>query len=772
MKSYLSLIPISAKVHRKQNRMTILCIMIAVFLVTGVFSMADMAVRAEKANMIEKHGNWHIRLHEIDESTAERIRSEPKVAASSRYDVINYGLDKDYYIGGKKCALVEAEEDFVTDIMISEYTGSFPQDAQEVMLSSNARDVLGIAIGEKIAVDTPVGALHYTVSGFKYEESAEFYDGVVVFMNREGFAQALSRLGSQESYPEYYIQFKPHVNMKKIIAAIRDKYGLTENTMAENTGVLGMEGVSGNSYMVSLYGIAAFLFLLVLIAGALMISSSMSSNVSERTMFFGMLRCTGASRQQIIRFVRLEALSWCKRAIPMGVGLAVLVTWMLCGLMRYIIGGEFSHIPLFQVSAVGIVCGIVVGVAAVMVAAGSPAKRAAGVSPIAAVSGNAYHMKEVRHTTHFRLGKIETSLGVHHAVSSRKNLMLMTFSYAISIILFLCFSSFIGFIRCAMPSLRGYTPDMSVTAIDGACSVSRELYDKIHGHHGVKAVYGSMFQLHTPVISDRTDEVDLISYDGYMMDWSRDNALIDGDVSKILGDSRYAYTIHNKTSTLQKGDKIQIGGEEIEIAGEFSTGIWSDGKATVVCSEETFMRLTGKSDYTILSIKLSGDASESDITFLRSLAGENSLIDYRESNRQSRSTYWLFHILVDGFLAMIAMITVIHIVNCISMSVSAKKKQYGAMRAIGMDGTQLTRMLTAETAAYAVLGCMIGTAAGVPLHKSLFETMVTSYFGTPWEFPYVPFAVILILVVASCAAAVYGPAKRIRNMTVADVMNV
>jgi hypothetical protein len=40
MKSYLSLIPISAKVRRLQNRMTILCIVIAVYLVSAIFSVA------------------------------------------------------------------------------------------------------------------------------------------------------------------------------------------------------------------------------------------------------------------------------------------------------------------------------------------------------------------------------------------------------------------------------------------------------------------------------------------------------------------------------------------------------------------------------------------------------------------------------------------------------------------------------------------------------------------------------------------------------------
>ena len=55
MKSYLSLIPISAKVRKRQNRMTLLCIIISVLLVTMIFSMADMAIRMEKMRVIEVH---------------------------------------------------------------------------------------------------------------------------------------------------------------------------------------------------------------------------------------------------------------------------------------------------------------------------------------------------------------------------------------------------------------------------------------------------------------------------------------------------------------------------------------------------------------------------------------------------------------------------------------------------------------------------------------------------------------------------------------------
>ena len=139
MRSYLSLIPISAKVHRRQNRMTLLCVIFAVFMVTAIFSMAEMGARMEQSRLSEKHGNFSLLSSLLD-----------------------------------------------------------------------------------------------------------------------------SRMGQ---------------------------------TLLMTAGVM---------------------FLLVLIAGVLMISSSMNSSVAQRTQFFGMMRCIGMSKQQIIRFVRLEAFNWCKIAVPIG----------------------------------------------------------------------------------------------------------------------------------------------------------------------------------------------------------------------------------------------------------------------------------------------------------------------------------------------------------------------------------------------------------------------------------------------------------------------
>lgn len=55
MKSYLSLITISSKKSKNKNRLTLICIVISVFLVTTIFSLAELGIRMEMARLKEKH---------------------------------------------------------------------------------------------------------------------------------------------------------------------------------------------------------------------------------------------------------------------------------------------------------------------------------------------------------------------------------------------------------------------------------------------------------------------------------------------------------------------------------------------------------------------------------------------------------------------------------------------------------------------------------------------------------------------------------------------
>lgn len=774
MRSYLSLVPISAKVHKRQSRMTRICIILAVFLVTSIFSMADMWTDAETTAMRHNHGDWHIALQNVSEDEAEQIRKNSGVAVSSWYDEINTDAEQNYYIDGKNAVLYGIEESYITDIMKYPTEGVYPQNENEVALSADAKELFSVKIGDEITLDTPMGDVKYTISGF-YEDDTEYNDiigGCCVFMNRKAFDE-IRRLNGIESASQFYIRFQNENGLKKTIADIMQQYNLTAENVKENTAVLGMLGASSNESVNGLYPLAVACFVIILIAGVFMISSCMNSNVAQRTKFFGMMRCIGASKQQIIRFVRLEALNWCKTAIPMGCVLGIVTCWILCAILRFFVKGEWVDMPLFAVSINGILCGALVGVITVFIAAHSPAKQAAMVSPVAAVSGNADMSKNVNHAAKTRFLKVETSLGIHHATGTKKNLFLMTGSFALMIVLFLAFSACLDLVHKLLPSVTSkFTPDITIASQDDTNSLDGNLPEKIAEIEGVESAFGMMTRTALSVeVNGNETEIDLFSHDKTLLDTFK-KSVISGDISRVYEDGNYAMAVYNQDYRLSVGDKIKTGNQELEIVCVTSEGVGSvSGAPTVVCSEKTFMRLTGECRFAMISVVLKKDVSEAAVSKIRDLVGDCLFVDNREENSDINGSYWVFRIASYGFLAIISLITVLNITNSISMGVSARIKQYGAMRAVGMGSGQVAKMITAEAVTYAICGTAAGIILGLLLHYLIYAKIVITHFGGSWNIPFATIAIVLLLVVFSCIVAIYAPAKRIRNMAITATIN-
>ena len=781
MRSYLSLIPISAKVRKRQNRMMILCIMISVLLVTTIFSVADMTIRGERTAMMEKHGNWHVRIENLSEKAAGEIIRRPDVTASGWLSVFNFDADQPWYIGDRKATLYGTDETYLSHLADGIEEGTFPKSDREVVLSSNAKLALDVQIGDPVTVRTPAGDVELTVSGFGSDDQ-EYYEGqtylVAVYMTETAFASLMDENGVSDPAPVCYVQFRSAAKASDAIPEIREQYDLPQESISENTAVMGLAGQSSSESVKNIYGIAAVLFVLVLLAGVLMISGGMNSNVAQRTKFFGMMRCIGASRQQVIRFVRLEALNWCKTAVPVGLIAGTVITWAVCALLRYGIGGEFASTPVFAISPIGLVSGAVVGLVTVLLAAQAPAKRAAKVSPMAAVSGNSGTVPKVNHTSKMLFGKVDWTLGVHHATASKKNWFLMTASFSLSIILFLCFSVGLDFAHELIPSLRSWQPDITLNGYANALVLEQNLLDEIRQIPHVETAYGTAYMENVPAASldmksdagEEIDHVNLTSYTDYLLDRAEDS-IVEGNLSDVYGNTGSVMTISNKDNPLQVGDRIRIGGKEVRITCAVSSGVFPS-EYSVICSEETFEWLTGETAYSLIGIKLDSGATDETIRQINDMAGSDIIFsDLRKGNQEDKATYFAARFVLYSFLAIIAMITLFNMINSISMSVTARIRQYGAMRAVGMDGGQLTGMVIAEALTYAASGLVVGCAAGLALSRYLHIMLITKYFGTEWSLPVPLLCIIVLFSLGTALLAACAPSRRIRGMAITETIN-
>ena len=770
MRSYLSLAGISAKAHRKSRRVTQLCIMIAVVLVISVFSMVDFEYMHMTEKLVRDHGNWHIALNHVPKEEAESVWNEADVKAACWYDTFNYRLDQPICLDGRPICIIGTEESFFTDFwkdMLTE--GRFPQNGSEALLNQNAENILGCRVGDAVVIQTPAGEYSYTVCGFVSDTSYSLArDALIAVLDYTEMGR-MAEANGQAREMQYYIQFKQSLSIKKTIANLKASHGWTDENVAENAALLGIMGMSTDNYIVGLYGVAAILVVIVVLAGIMMISGSLNAGVAQRTEYYGMLRCIGAGKRQVKRLVRREALHWLLLAIPAGAVISTLICWVICAVLAYGIGGEWAGMPVGRISWIGIGIGVLVGTITVILAAAAPAKRAAAVSPIAAVSGSG----DGQNAGMAKLGKapVPIALGFHHVFAKKKNLLLMTASFALSIILFLTFSVMITWIENALTTNKPYSPDISLYYSDYSAGLGSDLADDLRGIAGVKHVYARMHRLTEVENCEKANKIDLISYDEIQFAWARAD-LLRGDIDAAANETGKVIIAFEKGTAFELGDTMDVNGKTLTVAALLSDSPFSAGSnPTVICSEETFSEIFGACNYSVIDLQLKKGYGDETVADIRSIVDDKVILsDRREGNTETNSTYLAFSVLVYGFLAMVAMITVFHIINSISMSVIARQRQYGMMRAIGMDSSQLRQMITAESLGYGISGCLVGCAAGLPLHAWFYRATISNYWGIAWQIPWPQLLIIIGVVLCSAFVAARGPVRRIMSRPVTEAV--
>lgn len=778
MKNYLKLVPISAKVHHKQSKMTRICITLAVFLVAVMFGLADMYLQGITQKEMQTSGNWHYQIALTDTKTATFISARPEVEVSGWHNTIS--ADTGYSINGQNISISAQNENVFENIFLNNIAeGNYPSKENEIAVSSSLKKSASLSLNETVTLLCPNGkSISFLIVGFFDDtQAARLITGTeqVAAITEEGLS-SLTAFSDSSVAENYMIQFSQLSNIPNAIADIKVQNNLSDEQITENLSLLSIQGqIAGKTSVNQIYQVALILSVIVMLTCILMISSSLNSNISQRTEFFGMLRCLGATKKQIMRFVRYEGIYWCKTAIPLGLIFSVFVIWILSAVMRMISPNWFSYMPHFGISWISIVVSSILGFVTVLLAARSPAKRAAKVSPLTAVSGNTGLTVSFRKAANTKKFRIETALGVHHAKARKKNYILMTGAFAVCITLFLTFSTLVGFMKNAFtPPV--WTPDFSIASEANTCSLNKVLLDEVVQNKSVKRAYGRMFAYDVPaIINAASHNTNVISYEENQFEWAAET-LVDGSIDTVMQQENQVLFVQTENTDIQVGDNItlSINNKEhtVTVAGILSSSPLAriDGTETIFCSEKTFTALTGQSDYTIIDVQFHNYASAEDVKDIENIFSDSKVIfaDQLAQVQQQRNLYRAFSVLVYGFLSIIVAITIFHIMNTINMGVAAKMKEYGAMRAIGMSNRQLSKMIYAEAGTYAIKGILLGCIIGVPMHWVIFVSLITNIWGTAWSVPFIPLGFIIAIVLFASFLAVRRPAKRLHEMSIVE----
>lgn len=770
MKSYLSLVSEYARAHKRKHRLTIVCIAVSVMLVSTIFGMADISIKAQIDTTIQTRGNYHAIIKGISDDTAEQIESRSDVTVSDWV-----GVAEDTTFQSRELIVQGSGQELAEEMNLVLLEGEYPSTEQEALLNQKALEQFGLSIGDTIDVPFSGGQLRqYRITGvYGNFSSLSGSDAHGLFLSVDGIRAVLS-----PQYAEfYYIQFDQGVNIRRALSEIKTEYQLSEEQVSTNTVLLGLMGQSDDSAMWQIYLTAVVLFILVTLAGVLMIAGSFNRSVQERAQFFGLLRCLGASKKQIKRYIRLEGLQYCMKGIPLGLLSGCAVTWaavfyLNMADLRFVL----PEMPLLQISFPGIGAGALIGFLVVMIASRAPAKKASEVSPQAAVTGNInqadFHESNKAVNDRFH---IDTSIGIYHAVSNKKSMVLTAGSIALSIILFLSFSVLIDFTKHAANPLKPYAPDISVMNVDDTMGIDRSIMEELSTLPHIKQIYGRMFLENIPAsVSGQDGTATLASYDQPQLNWAED-MLISGKIDRVENGEGFLVDFETANQHGWKlGDSItlQISGESctLPIAAILSDTVFNtqDGQWILICAEPLFMTLTGINEYEIIDLQVEEDISSQ----IRDIIPADMLVlDRQQGNQEVRAAYYTMAVFVYGFLLVIALVAFINILNTVNASVSNRMANYGVMRAVGMSLTQLKKVIAAEAAAYAVTGCIAGGIIGLLLNRLFFNLLVTSNWGTIWQPPLTMLTVTIFAALLTTAAAIRIPTKRIEKMSIINVVN-
>ncbi|GIJ63889.1 ABC transporter permease [Virgisporangium aurantiacum] len=560
-------------------------------------------------------------------------------------------------------------------------------------------------------------------------------------------------------------------------------------------------------------GVDALSVLLLVFAGialfvsALVIANTFAVLFAQRLRDFALLRCVGATRRQVVRSVRREAVAVGVLASLAGILVGVGLGYGLIALIN-------ALAPAAPMGAAGLPArwllgGFVVGVVVTMVASWLPTRRVTRVSPLAALRPDAtvdvdtktgttpasvllvtglvlLAVAMSRNSTAFMLagggsafvgvllfgpvlvprlirilgaplgptGRLATA----NAVRNPRRTATTTASLLVGVTLTTAVLTGLATTRAGVEGKRGTQHPVDAALTAAGKPVTTDLVDRARRVPGVEraiAVTGAMAEvtgLDRPVPVVAAPEADEVARDG-------------GAFARVEpGQIRFDRTAYAK---VEAGDRVtvRVGDRRAELRVVVGTG-WG---SAVVVAPGTLASLTDAPEPLAVWIRASAGADATTLVGrlddLADPAGANvtnQLQAWESEQQELRTLTWL----VLGLLSVAVVIAVVGIANTLGLSVLERAREHAMLRALGLTRRQLRRMLAAEAVLLSVVATLLGTVIGVGFAWVGYETFATRALSdATMRVPWLSLGVVVLVAGLAGLLASVLPARRAARVT-------
>ena len=652
-------------------------------------------------------------------------------------------------------------------------SGRWPQQQDEVLLDHNAADRAGYRVGDTVNVIAPAGD---PVRRLKLVGTGDFNGGgtagaILVIFDTTG-AQRMF-LGGRDAFTTVNLTAADGVTQQQLVAA-------ADRVLPHGfTAVTGDEVVdeSQNAVGQFLGVISTFLLVFAIIAvivGGFIIVNTFSILVAQRTRELALVRALGASRRQVTGSVLLEALLTGVVATTLGVALGWGLARALAALFRTfgldIAGAALTLTPRT------IVLSYVVGVLVTLVAAYLPARRAAGVPPVAAMRADLVPQeRSLRRRTLIGAGVLLVGAVVAVAglfdppgndaawIGVGAVLWILTIA-AISAavgrpVLAVCRAVFrrmfgtpgqlAGENALRDPRRTGATASalmigLALVSLIGilAASLNASVDDVVDKEFNADfIVQGPGFTPFPPQVGDQLEQVPGVGALSRQQFVAARLGGLGGDSTFVAAnDDQFARiydvdvragrtTLHGDEAFVSADTAKEHGwkvGSRITLAfpggGTLTPTVVGVIEPTQVTGGiniplEALASLGVQRQDSSLSIKLAPGADADAVHHaLDKVVAPLPIVNVQDKDEFGDSIRGQVNqllFMIYGLLALAIVIAVIGIVNTLGLSVLERTRELGLLRAIGLTRRQLRRMVTLESVAIAVLGAVLGLVLGV-----------------------------------------------------------